>query len=173
MKKYLAITAIIVAATVAADAKWALVTQGEVRETWSAKPDFHPEAMRNIYSVSNEVDVGWRKTADGYLPSKTSEEKERDSFDNKRERLKEMSTIKARKVMSEELLYKLTGDDLNTGYPDKTQPLCVTDEGETVSLTEFMEYIQMKDDDGATQQELQVLKQKARAARRYFKTLKP
>jgi hypothetical protein len=173
MKKYLAITAIIVAATVAADAKWALVTQGEVRETWSSKPDFHPEAMRNIYSVSNEVDVGWRKTADGYLPPKTSEENERDSFDNKRERLKEMSTIKARKVMSEELLYKLTGDDLNTGYPDKNQPLCVTDEGKTVSLTEFMEYIQMKDDDGATQQELQVLKQKARAARRYFKTLKP
>jgi hypothetical protein len=161
------------AATITCEAKWALVVQNEVRQTWSAKPDFHPDAMRNIYSVSNEVDVGWRKAADGYLPPKTIEEKERDSFDAKRDRLKAMSVLKARKQMSEEFLYKLTGDDLNTGYPDKTQPLCVTDEGETVSLSDFMDYIQMKDDDGATQQELQVLKQKARAARRYFKTIKP
>jgi hypothetical protein len=173
MKKYLSIAAVLIAATVAADAKWALVTKGSVREIWSAKPDFHPNVMRNIYSVSNEVDVGWRKTGDVYLPPKTKDELERDSFDAKRSQLKAMSGLKARKIMSEEFLYKLTGDDLDTGYPDKTQPICVTDEDETVSLSDFMEYIQMKDDAGATQQELQVLKQKARAARRYFKTLKP
>jgi hypothetical protein len=173
MKKYLAIAAVIVAVTVTAEAKWALVTKEAVRETWKSKPNFHPEAMRNIYSVSNEVDVGWRKTSDGYLPPKTDEERERDSFDKKRVSLNAMSALKARKKMSDELLYKLTGDDLNTGYPDKTQPLCATDEGEALSLNDFMDYIQMKDDDGATQQELQVLKQKAKAARRYFKTLKP
>jgi hypothetical protein len=173
MNRMIIILAALLAATITCEAKWALVVQNEVRQTWSAKPDFHPEAMRNIYSVSNEVDVGWRKEDDGYLPPKTSEEQERDSFDKMRAHFKGESGLKARKKMSEKLLYKLTGDDLNTGYPDKTQPLCVTDDGETVSLSDFMEYIQMKDDAGATQQELQVLKQKARAARRYFKTLKP
>jgi hypothetical protein len=173
MNRMAIILAALSVATITCEAKWALVVQNEVRQTWSAKPDFHPDAMRNIYSVSNEVDVGWRKTADGYLPPKTSEERERDSFDKKRGRLKAMSGLKARQKMSEELLYKLTGNDLNAGYPDKTQPLCVTDEGETVSLSDFMEYIQMKEDDGATQPELNALKAKAKAARQYFKTLKP
>jgi hypothetical protein len=37
-----------------------------------------------------------------------------------------------------------------------------------------MDYIQMKDDDPSTpQQEIKDLKQKAKAARQYFKSLKP
>jgi hypothetical protein len=172
MKIILAIAAIAVL-TSTSHAKWALVTKSEVRQVWADKPKFHPDVMKSIVSVSNAVDVGWRLVGNDYLPPKTDAEKEVDAFDAKRVHLKSMSSMKARKNMADTLLYKLTEDDLNTGYPDKTQPLCATDEGEALSLNDFMDYIQMRDDDGATQPELQVLKQKAKAARRYFKTLKP
>lgn len=173
MKKIISIIgAVVVLAGSHAHAKWALVVNGSVHETWASKPDFNPEVMRSIYSVSNNVEAGWRKVGDNYLPPKTKEEKEIDAFDAKRVRLQGATSMKARKQMAEQFLYKLTGD-LATGYPDKTQPLCVTMEGETLTLENFMDYIQMKDDDGATQPELQDLKQQAKAARRYFKTLKP
>jgi hypothetical protein len=173
MRNVASIVVVLIVAATCAHAKWALVTQGEVREVWSSKPNFHPEAMRSIYSVSNAVEVGWRKVGDDYLPPKTKAETDRDSFDAKRTKIKEASSIKARKKMADEFLYKLDGT-LDDGYPDKTQPVCVTTEGENLTLSDFMDYIQMKDDDPSTpQQEIQALKQKAKAARQYFKSLKP
>ena len=173
MNKAFLIVLFCVVIACSADAKWALVVDSQVRQVWADKPKFHPDVMQSIVSVSNTVDVGWRLVGNDYLPPKTDAEKEVDAFDAKRVHFKALSSMKARKKMSDELLYKLTGDDLNTGYPDKTQPLCSTDDGEVLSLNDFMDYIQMRDDDGATQPELQVLKQKAKAARRYLKTLKP
>lgn len=172
MKKYLAAAAILVAATVAADAKWALVMQGEVRETWDAKPNLHPGAMKNIVFAGDEVTPGWRRIDGVFYPPKTQEEKEKDAFDAKRARLVALPSMKARAMMASDWKYKLTGP-LASGYPDTSQPLCLTAEGEALTLDEFKAYIQDRDDEGASNQELNNLKSIAKDARKYFRSLKP
>jgi hypothetical protein len=62
---------------------------------------------------------------------------------------------------------------LASGYPDTSQPLCLTAEGEALTFDEFKAYIQDRDDEGASNQELNNLKSIAKDARRYFRSLKP
>ncbi len=155
-----------------ADAKWALVIDDSVTETWDKRPKFHADVMKDVKSVGDEVEPGWRKIGSAYYPPKTQEEKEQDSFNVKRARLISGGSREARKRMAAEWRYKLAGD-LATGYPDVTQPLCQTPEGEVLTLDEFMEYIQERDDDDAAAQELKNLKSIAKGVRKYFRTLKP
>jgi hypothetical protein len=173
MKKL--ITAAVVSAALfvgEADAKWALVVNGSVTETWESKPAFHPDVMKSIKNVSGEVEPGWRKVGEAYYPPKTPAEVTQDAFDSKRAVLLREPRRAAHRKMSAEWKHKLTGD-LATGYPDDTQPLCQTPEGEVLTLNEFLEYIQERDDDGATAQELKNLRGIAKDVRKYFRTLKP
>jgi hypothetical protein len=155
-----------------AEAKWALVIGSEVRETWDAKPNFHPNAMKNIVFAGDEVTPGWRSIDGVFYPPKTQEEEERDAFDEKRAQLVTLPSMKARARMASDWKYKLTGP-LASGYPDTSKPLCLTAEGEALTLDEFKAYIQDRDDDGASNQELNNLKSIAKDARKYFRSLKP
>jgi len=155
-----------------ADAKWALVVNGDVSETWDKRPKFHPDVMAQIYPVSDEVAPGWRRIDGVFYPPKTPEEKEKDAFDAKRARLVALPSRKGHASMASDWKYKLTGP-LASGYPDTSQPLCQTPEGEVLTLDEFTEYIQERDDDGASAQELKNLKSIAKDVRKYFRTLKP
>ena len=107
-----------------------------------------------------------------FYPPKTTEEKEKDAFDTKRAHLVALPPMKARARMASDWKYKLTGP-LASGYPDTNQPLCLTAEGEALTLDDFTDYIQNREDDGATPQELNNLKSIAKDARKYFRSLKP
>jgi hypothetical protein len=172
MNRMAIILAVLSVATITCEAKWALVVQNEVRQTWDAKPDFHHDAMRNIVFAGDEVTPGWRRIDGAFYPPKTQEEKEKDAFDAERARLVALPSIKARARMASDWKYKLTGP-LASGYPDTSQPLCLTAEGEALTLDEFKAYIQDRDDEGASNQELNNLKSIAKDARKYFRNLKP
>lgn len=173
MKKIISIVgSLVVLFSVSAHAKWALVVDGSVTETWESKPAFHPDAMKSIYSVGSEVSPGWRKIGGAFYPPKTPAEVAKDAFDSKRAVLLREPSRAAHKKMSSEWKYKLTGD-LATGYPDDTQPLCQTPGGEVLTLDEFMTYIQEREDDDAPAQELKNLRDIAKDVRKYFRTLKP
>ena len=170
MRLIIAIAAIAIVASTA-QAKWALVSHGKVSETWDRRPKFHPDIMAQVYPVTDEVVPGWRLVAGSWLPPKTDAEKTQEAFDSRRTQLLSMTARKAAAAMSQTWKYKLTGS-LTNSYPDLAQPLCVTEEGEHLTLVEFMEYIQERDDDGAANPELQALKQTAKQVRKYFRNLR-
>ncbi len=173
MKKILSIVgSLIVLFSLDAQAKWALVVDGSVTETWESKPAFHPDVMKSISNVGSEVGPGWRKIGGAFYPPKTPAEVARDVFDSKRAVLLRESSRVAHGKMASDWKYKLTGD-LATGYPDDTQPLCQTPGGEVLTLDEFMTYIQEREDDDAPAQELKNLRGIAKDVRKYFRTLKP
>ena len=172
MKKIISIVgSIVVLFSVSAQAKWALVVNDSVTETWDKRPKFHPDVMAQIYPVADEVSPGWRLVAGSWLPPKNGAEKAQEAFDSERTKLMSMPARAAAAEMGKTWKYRLT-DSITNSYPDLAQPLCVTEEGEHLTLVEFLEYIQERDDDGAANPELQSLKQTAKQVRKYFRTLR-
>ena len=172
MKLLLALLACLSVATVGTIyAAWARVEGGVAQEVWVDKPDFHPDIVKKLVECPANVAPGWRQNGGGWLPPKTSQDMENEAFDAKRSALKKMSGSEARATMKRTFKYKLNGT-LDSGYPDATQPMCVTAAGTALTLDEFYDYIQDRDDAGAQQQELNDLKAAAKAARQYLRTLK-
>lgn len=154
------------------EAKWALVCQGVVNQTWDFRPSFHPGIMKDIYQVSDPVAPGWIKEGSSYLPPPSPSETATAQAERDRASLVSLESRSARRVMASIWKYKLTGP-LTTGVPDESQPLCVDGSGKPLTLDEFMVYIQEREDDGASNAELNNLKAIAKDVRKYFRTLKP
>jgi hypothetical protein len=169
--RYAILMLVLAGLSVTAEAKWVLVIDGAVTETWASRPKFHRDIMERIYPAPDEVAPGWRLVSGTWLPPKTEAENAQEAFDRDRAQLLSMPARKAAAAMGQTWKYKLTGS-LTNSYPDLSQPLCVTEEGEHLTLVEFMEYIQERDDDGAANPELQALKQTAKQVRKYFRNLR-
>jgi len=151
--------------------KWARVQDGTVQEAWPYRPDFHPDVMRQIVEGPDAIGPNWRKNGDNWLPPKTQEELAQDAFDKLRAKLLMAPVFKARKTMSAQFVYRLTGP-LESGYPDATKPMTTNGLGVALCLDDFMDYLQGRQDGDATPEELQALRQQAKAARLYLKSLK-
>jgi hypothetical protein len=151
--------------------KWARVEHGEAQEVFAYRPDFHPDVMRQITECPDTVQPKWRKSGDTWLPPKTPEEMANDAFDRVRARLLALPAIKARRFMAEKWTHRLTGP-LESGYPDPTQPMCTNAAGVALTLADFSDYLQERQDGTATPEELQALRQQAKQARQYLKSLK-
>lgn len=158
-------------AVVTADAKWARVQDGEVAETFKQRPNFHPDIIASIVECPDNVEPRWRKDGDSWLPPKSQQEKEHEGFNVLRRSLLSMQGIQARKLMADRLTYRLNGS-LATGYPDPTQPICTNAAGQALTVSQFMDYIQECEDAGMSVSDLNKLKQDAKAARLYLKSLK-
>ena len=154
-----------------ASAKWARLQDGTVMETFKNRPSFHPDIMASVVECPDSVEPQWRKDGDAWLPPKSAQEKDRDAFNTLRRSLLSMQGIHARKLMADRLAYRLNGP-LATGYPDPATPMLTNAVGQALTVTQFADYMQECDDAGATQQEMQALRQQAKAARLYLKSLK-
>jgi hypothetical protein len=152
-------------------AKWARLQSGEVQETFVQRPNFHADVMAQIQECPDEVQVKWRRQGNDWVGPETPEEKARKVFNEQRRSLLSLSGIKARKTMADTFVYRLTGS-LETGYPDPTAPMCTNGAGVALSLSDFNEYLQDRQDGTATAEELQALRQAAKQARQYLRSLK-
>jgi hypothetical protein len=154
-----------------ADAKWARVQDGRVMETFAQRPDFHPDVMATIVECPADVEPRWRKEGASWLPPKTKQELDREAFDKLRRSLLSMQGIQARKLMADSLTHRLDGT-LESGYPDPAQPMCTNAVGKAITVSQFSDYVQECDDAGMSPSDLDKLKQDAKAARLYLKSLK-
>jgi len=151
--------------------KWVRMQDGEVQEVWKYRPNFHPAVMAQIVEAPDGVENNWRYQGGAWLPPKTQEELAQDAFDKLRATLLTAPAFKARKTMSAQFVYRLTGP-LEAGYPDVTTPMTTNGLGVALCLDDFMDYLQGRQDGDATPEELQALRQQAKAARLYLKSLK-
>lgn len=153
------------------EAGWVRLQKNTVVEIFENQPTLHPSVMTSITNAPDNVTFDWRLIDNNWLPPLTDVEKEALEFEKFRQHFLKVSPSQARKTMINSFKYKLDGN-LLTGLPDTTKPLCVTDDNQILTLEDFMDYIQERDDAGASQSDIVRYKKIAKDARLYIKSLK-